>query len=877
MSRRVPHRRLPVLGVVAVVLFAFWRPLFAGGTLAPVDQVWGVEPFASEVSDAAQIEAAPPDAAAIHAGWVDRAETWRSGNFGFWDHDVAGGVPVFRDGVPFTHLLYVAVPGWFAPGLAAAVAMAVAILGGRDLARRRGASEFPALFAGLAYGCSGLLFVWFGWPHATALALVPWLWSTALATARARQPSRSVAGVAVVTAALLWCGVFSIAVLALLGAAVLVAFDRDARLRSQSLVLGATIGVALAAPHLAASFAHTRWVGAGSQSVSESSADWATILTIPFGSIFGNQAEGIPWLTGGSLQTSVGFVGGAVVGLAVIGMGRSLGQRSVAAAAGIPALIAVGLAVAWIGGPFETLLGLVAGDAAVATHARFLVVLPLALAAADGLALLVDDSRPKRQFTIALRRAVPVAGVVSVIGCIAAWRWNDVVGGANAHRSTIAASTPSVVVLLVGVAMVVAWRRGAIDGRFVGIAACGLTVFELLSFGMAIPTTAERDERLAATAVHQIVADYAGPDGRVGGIGDVMVPAVSPAFGTGDIRAYAPRSPELLMLFEAADPDSLRFGVGGATTAPRPQREASLESGVWAAMGADVLVAPAASTPPGEFTAAPPAIRRSDAVLQPISGEVMIPDGGLRAIVLDFSTTAPVDVEVEVGIAGDVRRSRLAVSPSEAETLVVPIAGEDLPAVTADIVVRVFGEPSVAFIGLHEGTTTRVGVVAGDANMELIAVEPILVLHRPTPLARFAGDFVVGSDSADAAAFVDRWDGSSPTAVVRAMPAALSPGASAQVQASRANDRVTAEVTAVGAGMVVFDVPATPGWQAEVDGRSAEVLTADVAFAAVWVGSGEHVVELRYRPPHLWWSSLVAILGLGAVLALARRPEGLAG
>ncbi|MDG2234282.1 MAG: YfhO family protein, partial [Ilumatobacter sp.] len=80
-----------------------------------------------------------------------------------------------------------------------------------------------------------------------------------------------------------------------------------------------------------------------------------------------------------------------------------------------------------------------------------------------------------------------------------------------------------------------------------------------------------------------------------------------------------------------------------------------------------------------------------------------------------------------------------------------------------------------------------------------------------------------------------------------------------------------------GAGMVVFDVPATPGWQAEVDGRSAEVLTADVAFAAVWVGSGEHVVELRYRPPHLWWSSLVAILGLGAVLALARRPEGLAG
>eukprot|EP00665_Eupelagonemidae_sp_cell47_P011138 gene11137-1993_t len=201
-----------MLVVATVVLFAFWRPLFAGATLSPVDQVWGIEPFASEASDVVQIEAAPPDAAAIHAGWVDRAVAWRSGDFSFWDHDVAGGVPVFRDGVPFTHLLYVVVPGWFAPGLVAAVAMTVAILGARDLARRRGASEFPALFAGVAYGCSGLLFVWFGWPHATALALVPWLWSTAIVAARTRRPGPPAAAFAAVLAALLWCGVFSIAV-----------------------------------------------------------------------------------------------------------------------------------------------------------------------------------------------------------------------------------------------------------------------------------------------------------------------------------------------------------------------------------------------------------------------------------------------------------------------------------------------------------------------------------------------------------------------------------------------------------------------------------------------------------------------------------------
>ena len=234
-------------------------------------------------------------------------------------------------------------------------------------------------------------------------------------------------------------------------------------------------------------------------------------------------------------------------------------------------------------------------------------------------------------------------------------------------------------------------------------------------------------------------------------------------------------------------------------------------------------------------------------------------------------------VEVEVRVDGDVRRNRLAVAPSPAERLVVPIAGEDLPAVTGDLVVRVDGEPSVALIGLHEGASTRVGTIAGDLVMELVAVEPILVFHRPTPIARFAGDFVVQPDLARAAVLVDAWDGSTPTAVLLDGPPVVSPDAAAQVLAGRSADRVTAHVAATGAGLVIFDVPAAPGWRAEVDGRSTEVVAADVAFAAVWVTAGDHVVDLRYRPPHLWWSSLVAMLGLGAVVAHVRRPDGAEG
>jgi len=875
MSRGLPPRRLAllVIVIVAVVTFAFWRPLFAGATLAPVDQVWSVEPFASASVDAVSSEAAPPDAAAIHAAWVDRAAAWRSGDVGFWDHDVAGGVPVFRSGVPFTHLLYIVVPGWFAPGLVAAVAMAVAITGARDLARRRGASDVPALFAGLVFGCSGLLFVWFGWPHATALALVPWLWSTAIAAARARRPGRSAAALGAVTAALLWCGVVSLAVLALVGATVVVAADRSATLRSGSLALGVTTGVALASPHLTASFAHSQWVDEASRSSADSSADWATILTIPFGSVFGNGAQAIPWLTGGTQQTSVAFVGTVVVGLAVLGASRRGPWRGPMFAVDIPIVIAVGVAVVWIGGPFEAVLDGVVGDAAVATHARVLVTLPLALAAADGLALMVDGHRPQRHFDEALQRARLVGAVVVGIVLVAGWRWNEVVGGANARRLTIAESMASMVALLVGIGIVIAWRRGVVDGRFVGSAACGLAVFELLSFGMAIPTAAEKDQRLAMTAVHELVAELAGPEGRIVGFGEVMVPAVSPALGVDDVRTNASRSAGLLALFEAADNDSLRLGVGGAADAPRPSNSASVHSGVWTAMGIDVFVGGPASTPPGEVLDAPPPRRRVDAVLQSVSGQVEIPAAGLRALVLDFAATAPVVVEAEV-IAGDeVRRNRLAVAPSDATQIVVPIAAEDLPAGIADVVVRVDGEPSVAWIGLQEDVTTQPGVVTGDDTFALIAVEPVVVLHRPTPIARFANDVAVESDVVRAATLVDAWDGSTPTTVLRTAAGTIDPSASAQIRAQRFRDRVIAEVVATGAGIVIFDVPAAPGWRVSVDGRSAELVTADVAFAGVRVSEGAHVVELRYRPPHLWWSSLVALSGIVVVLAFARRSE----
>ncbi len=61
-------------------------------------------------------------------------------------------------------------------------------------------------------------------------------------------------------------------------------------------------------------------------------------------------------------------------------------------------------------------------------------------------------------------------------------------------------------------------------------------------------------------------------------------------------------------------------------------------------------------------------------------------------------------------------------------------------------------------------------------------------------------------------------------------------------------DRVRLEVEAEREGYVVVADAFDPGWQASVDGVAAPLLRANVAFRAVPVPAGRHVVEMVYRP-----------------------------
>jgi Bacterial membrane protein YfhO len=96
-------------------------------------------------------------------------------------------------------------------------------------------------------------------------------------------------------------------------------------------------------------------------------------------------------------------------------------------------------------------------------------------------------------------------------------------------------------------------------------------------------------------------------------------------------------------------------------------------------------------------------------------------------------------------------------------------------------------------------------------------------------------------------------------------------------------DRVTLEAQTTGPAYVVLVDSYDPGWRATVDRVPAPVLRANVAFRAVQVPGGRHVVEFVYRPPAVSWglsiSALTAIFLAGAWAreALRHRRENAAG
>ena len=68
------------------------------------------------------------------------------------------------------------------------------------------------------------------------------------------------------------------------------------------------------------------------------------------------------------------------------------------------------------------------------------------------------------------------------------------------------------------------------------------------------------------------------------------------------------------------------------------------------------------------------------------------------------------------------------------------------------------------------------------------------------------------------------------------------------------------EVQAAGPGVLVLADNNFPGWKVSVDGKPAELLTADYAFRGVALPPGEHAVEFTFAPTSLFVGGLILSL-----------------
>jgi hypothetical protein len=97
-------------------------------------------------------------------------------------------------------------------------------------------------------------------------------------------------------------------------------------------------------------------------------------------------------------------------------------------------------------------------------------------------------------------------------------------------------------------------------------------------------------------------------------------------------------------------------------------------------------------------------------------------------------------------------------------------------------------------------------------------------------------------------------------------------------QAKRlSGNRLVLEGEAPEAGLLVVCEGFDPGWRAWVDGRPAEVTSADWLLLGVPVPEGRHTVRLEYTPPGFRAGLFLSLLALAAVgtLVVGCRPRGM--
>lgn len=87
------------------------------------------------------------------------------------------------------------------------------------------------------------------------------------------------------------------------------------------------------------------------------------------------------------------------------------------------------------------------------------------------------------------------------------------------------------------------------------------------------------------------------------------------------------------------------------------------------------------------------------------------------------------------------------------------------------------------------------------------------------------------------------------------------------------NSKITIEVKSKTPAILLFNDLYAKGWKAFIDDKESEIMEGNLAFRAVYIQQGNHIVEFRYYPPMLNLSLFVSFAGIIICIILYKKRD----
>ncbi|MEM9201022.1 MAG: YfhO family protein [Actinomycetota bacterium] len=874
-----------------------FRPLLGLGALLPTDIAELFAPWRySPTSGHEQLQnPLLSDTLDVHSHFASMASDLRNGGWAFWDRSVGGGIPIMKAGLPVFNWVYLMVPAWYAPGLAAAARTMTAAGLTFGLTRRLGLSRSAATISGVAYAFCGFLIGWSGWPQANVAALVPgvfWLVEAMVDRPRLRQS----VGLGVVVAAMVWSNFPVITVYGLLFGAGYAIYrlwatrsPRGERARWAHAVMvaswGGVLAVGAAAYHVLHFGENLAWADTGSRerlpADTSIGAEYmpGLLLPAPFGANHDGQTF---WGPGQNWVESQSYAGVAVIVLALLSFGHRTRRRggSPTSMGGVVrawwVIVVLALWLTYVGGPLTDVVNSLPA-VGYSTVGRARVVANLGLAVLAGFGVEAWLRHRAGHIDVDLRAGLRHAGMrVVIVGVVTSpfvLSWLRITRDAGFLKELAADAVVPTLAGVVALALL-GWFGSAQRAATVALPLITAVVAGELLLGLgSYSTVVDPDSVDLSTDAHLAAIDALGPGERMSAEGRVFIANSGQTTGLDDLRTNGFLPPGWREVYRALDAD--HFRPPGTVANPYftdvdigSEALARLGIGVWAMTPTSPAHGPRIDLPVASGEVA-------------LDGTVdgsnigIVPGGGLRAVTIDVLEPASGLVSVDVTAGGITTTGRARIDGATGSIDVV-FVDDELIAGTPFTARFSFtpADGSAAPILRGEGGRITFGTVAGGDGWRVVWAGDVVLYDRVEPvgvrLAHAARD-VDAVRSNDHLASRSTALVAPGVAVELGLPAAPPEAidATATVVAA-AGDETVIEVDSSHPALVVLPNPDYPGWSATVNGEPTEIIRVDDSFQAVLVPAGASTVEMGFQPSYLWLATMVAAL-TGAALVLTWR------